>query len=147
MNPAVVDLLNAQLASAQMLLLNAKRYHWTVTGPHFRDYHLRFEELYQAVLPMVDELGERVRAIGGVPVTAPAQIVAASLVDASDPAKPMTAGQMVDEALVSLEAVIAAQALGIDASAAAGDPGTSDLLTGFIQVLQKEAWFLRSMRG
>ncbi|HLO67153.1 MAG TPA: DNA starvation/stationary phase protection protein [Holophaga sp.] len=147
MNAAVVDLLNAQLASAQILLLNAKRYHWTVAGPHFRDYHLRFEELYQAVLPMIDELGERVRAIGGVPVTSPAQIIAASLVDASDPAKPLSAGEMVDEALGALEAVIAAQAAGIDASAAAGDPGTSDLLTGFIQVLQKEAWFLRSMRG
>ncbi|BDU76037.1 Dps family protein [Mesoterricola sediminis] len=147
MNPAVIDLLNVQLASAQMLLLNAKRYHWTVSGPNFRDYHLRFEELYQAVLPMVDELGERVRALDGIPVTTPQQITAASVVPASDPSRPLKAQEMVAEALASVEAVVAAQASGIDVATAAGDAGTADLLTGFIQVFQKEAWFLRAMRG
>ena len=48
MNRSVIEHLNAELATAFVLALNAKRYHWTVTGPHFRDYHLRFEDLYTA---------------------------------------------------------------------------------------------------
>jgi len=41
----VIKHLNVELASAWVVALNAKRYHWTVTGPHFRDYHLRIDEL------------------------------------------------------------------------------------------------------
>lgn len=143
----VVDHLNRQLASAQVLLLNAKRYHWTVEGPHFRDYHLRFEELYQAVLPMVDELGERIRQLGGVPVTSPQQLVEHTVARISDPAKLLDAPAMVREALENEQRVIDLMHEGIDLSAREGDPGTSDLLTGFVQVHQKEAWFLRSMLG
>ena len=143
----VVDHLNRQLASAQVLLLNAKRYHWQVEGPHFRDYHLRSEELYQAVLPMVDELGERIRQLGGVPVTSPQQLIEHTVVRISDPAKPLDAPAMVREALENEQRVIDLMHEGIDLSAREGDPGTSDLLTGFVQVHQKEAWFLRSMLG
>ena len=64
----LVQHLNQQLASAIVVALNAKRYHWTVGGPHFRDYHLRFEELYAAADGTVDELAERIRMIGGVPI-------------------------------------------------------------------------------
>lgn len=142
----VVNHLNQQLATVQVQMLNAKRYHWTVTGPHFRDYHLRFDELHAALLPMVDELAERIRQLQGVPIHAPAQIEALSVVPVSDPDTLLDASGMVDEALAGTERAIALLHEGIDLTAAAGDPGTSDLLTGFVQVQQKEAWFLRSMR-
>ncbi len=64
MNRSVIDHLNGELATAFVLALNAKRYHWTVLGPHFRDYHLRFEELYTAADGTVDELAERIRIMG-----------------------------------------------------------------------------------
>jgi starvation-inducible DNA-binding protein len=147
MNQAVIDHLNQELATAQILLLNAKRYHWTVTGPHFRDYHLRFEELYQAVLPMIDDLGERVRMLGGTPVHSPAQITTATAVPASDPDQRLDADGMVREALAAEEETVALMHRGIDLATRADDYGTADLLTGFVQVHQKEAWFLRSMLG
>ena len=85
MNRSVVDHLNAELATAFVLALNTKRYHWTVTGPHFRDYHLRFEDLYTAADGTVDELAERIRMLGGVPLHAPAQIEAQTKADISSP--------------------------------------------------------------
>lgn len=145
MSTPVLAHLNRELATAQMLLLNAKRYHWMVSGPHFRDYHLRFDELYQAVLPMVDELGERIRMLGGTPLHAPQQIVDASAVPASDPAVKLDASAMLVEALEGERKVIELMHEGIDLSARENDPGTSDLLTGFVQIHQKEAWFLRAM--
>ena len=147
MNRPVIDHLNAELASAFVLALNAKRYHWTVTGPHFRDYHLRFENLYAAADGTVDELAERIRMIGGVPLHAPAQIEAQSKAAISNPASRLDAKAMLSEALANEEAVITLMHEGIDLAGGAGDPGTADLLTLFVQVHQKEAWFLREMLG
>ena len=86
MSRSVIDHLNTELATALVLALNAKRYHWTVSGPHFRDYHLRFEDLYTAADDTVDELAERIRMIGGVPLHAPAQIEAQTKAAISNPA-------------------------------------------------------------
>ena len=141
----LVQHLNQQLASALVIALNAKRYHWTVGGPHFRDYHLRFEDLYLAADGTVDELAERIRMIGGVPIHAPAQIDAMSAAKVSDPAAILDPKGMLAEALANEETVIGLMHQGIDLANQAGDPGTADLLTRFVQVHQKEAWFLREM--
>lgn len=147
MNRTVIDHLNAELATAFVLALNAKRYHWTVTGPHFRDYHLRFEDLYTAADGTVDELAERIRMMGGVPLHAPAQIEAQTKAAISNPSTRLDPEAMLKEALANEEAVIALMHEGIELANDAGDPGTADLLTRFVQVHQKEAWFLREMLG
>ena len=143
----LVQHLNQQLASAIVVALNAKRYHWTVGGPHFRDYHLRFEELYAAADGTVDELAERIRMIGGVPIHAPAQIDALSAAKVSDPAAQLDAKGMLAEALANQDRVIDLMHQGIELASQGGDPGTADLLTRFVQLHQKEAWFLREMLG
>jgi starvation-inducible DNA-binding protein len=143
----LIQHLNQELASAQVVALNAKRYHWTVGGPHFRDYHLRFEELYLAADSTVDELAERIRMLGGVPIHAPAQIDAQAVARVSDPAARLDPQAMLAEALANEERVITLMHQGIELANGAGDPGTADLLTRFVQVHQKEAWFLREMLG
>lgn len=147
MNPSVINHLNAELATAFALALNAKRYHWTVSGPHFRDYHLRFEDLYAAADGTVDELAERVRMLGGIPIHAPAQIEAQTKAAISNPGTKLEPKAMLKEALANEEATIAHMHEGIELANGAGDPGTADLLTRFVQVHQKEAWFLREMLG
>jgi starvation-inducible DNA-binding protein len=143
----LVQHLNQQLASAIVLALNAKRYHWTVGGPHFRDYHLRFEDLYTAADGTVDELAERIRMIGGVPLHAPAQVDAQTVAKVSDPATKLDPKGMLTEALANEERVVSLMHQGIELANQAGDPGTADLLTRFVQVHQKEAWFLKEMLG
>ena len=147
MNRTVIDHLNAELATAFVLALNAKRYHWTVTGPHFRDYHLRFEDLYTAADGTMDELAERIRMIGGVPLHAPAQIEAQTKAAISNPTTRLDPETMLKEALSNEDAVISLMHEGIELANGAGDPGTADLLTRFVQIHQKEAWFLREMLG
>lgn len=145
MNRTVVDHLNTELATAFVLSFNAKRYHWTVTGPHFRDYHLRFEDLYNAADGTVDELAERIRMLGGVPIHAPAQMGSLSKAVVSDPAARLDPEGMLKEALDNEERTISLMHEGIELANGAEDPGTADLLTRFVQVHQKEAWFLREM--
>jgi starvation-inducible DNA-binding protein len=105
-NRSVIDHLNAELATAFVLALNAKRYHWTVTGPHFRDYHLRFEDLYTAAEGTVDELAERIRMMGGVPIHAPAQIEAQTKAAITTPSARLDPEAMLKEALANEEATV-----------------------------------------
>ncbi len=145
MSSLLIDHLNAQLATAWVISFNAKRYHWTVAGPHFRDYHLRFDELHGVVEAMVDELAERVRMLGGIPIHTPAQMAQLSQVAPSDPGRILDALAMAKEALASEDLAIAFMHKGIALAEEAEDPGTADLLTRFVQDHQKKAWFLRAM--
>src|SRR5205823_8991149 len=57
--------MNAILADAFALYLKTKNFHWHVSGPHFRDYHLLLDEQGDQIFAMTDEIAERVRKIGG----------------------------------------------------------------------------------
>ena len=145
MSKVVIEHLNLEIATAFVQSFNARRYHWMVSGPHFRDYHLRFSDLYEAVDATIDELAERARMLDGTPITTPSQMESLSVVKASDTHKRMDAPSMVKEALAAEDKIIALMHKGIDIANQANDPGTADLLTRFVQVHQKEAWFLREM--
>ena len=57
--------LNALLADVFALYLKTKNFHWHVSGPHFRDYHLMFDEQADQIFAITDDIAERVRKIGG----------------------------------------------------------------------------------
>jgi starvation-inducible DNA-binding protein len=64
----IAGALNALLADVFAVYLKTKNFHWHVSGPHFRDYHLLLDEQAAQILAMTDELAERVRKIGGTTV-------------------------------------------------------------------------------
>jgi hypothetical protein len=57
--------LNAVLADAFALYLKTKNFHWHMSGPHFRDYHLMLDEQAGQILALTDPLAERIRKVGG----------------------------------------------------------------------------------
>src|SRR4028119_1804561 len=61
----VSQALNAALADAFTLYLKTKNYHWHVSGPHFRDYHLLLDEQASEIITVTDDIAERVRKVGG----------------------------------------------------------------------------------
>src|SRR3954466_1415843 len=61
----VTGAMNALLADVFALYLKTKNFHWHVSGPHFRDYHLMFDEQGDQIFAMTDPIAERVRKIGG----------------------------------------------------------------------------------
>ncbi len=61
--------LNAILADVFALYLKTKNFHWHLSGPHFRDYHLMFDEQGDQIFAMTDPIAERVRKIGGSTIT------------------------------------------------------------------------------
>ncbi|MDE1156557.1 MAG: DNA starvation/stationary phase protection protein, partial [Acidobacteriaceae bacterium] len=60
--------LNALLADTFTLYLKTKNFHWHMSGPHFRDYHLLLDEHGDQLFGMTDDIAERVRKIGGVTI-------------------------------------------------------------------------------
>jgi starvation-inducible DNA-binding protein len=58
--------LNILLADVFALYLKTKNFHWHVSGPHFRDYHLLLDEQADQIFATTDAIAERVRKIGGV---------------------------------------------------------------------------------
>src|SRR5215470_13605975 len=60
--------LNALLADVFCLYLKTKNFHWHVSGPHFRDYHLLFDEQAAQIYAISDAIAERVRKIGGTTI-------------------------------------------------------------------------------
>jgi starvation-inducible DNA-binding protein len=66
--------LNALLADAFAVYLKTKNFHWHVSGPHFRDYHLLLDEQAAQIYDSTDELAERVRKIGGTTIRSIGQI-------------------------------------------------------------------------
>src|ERR1700688_251825 len=65
----ITGALNAILADAFALYLKTKNFHWHLSGPHFRDYHLMFDEQADQVFAMTDPIAERVRKVGGTTLT------------------------------------------------------------------------------
>src|SRR5689334_8270894 len=61
---AIADSVNKALADTFAVYLKTKNFHWHVSGPHFRDYHILFDEQASQLLASTDELAERVRKIG-----------------------------------------------------------------------------------
>jgi len=66
--------LRALLADAFALYLKTKNFHWHLSGPHFRDYHLLLDEQGEQIFAMTDDLAERARKIGGTTLRSIGQI-------------------------------------------------------------------------
>src|SRR3954468_14354732 len=66
--------LNALLADSFALYLKTKNFHWHVSGPHFRDYHLLLDEQAEQIFATTDDLAERVRKLGGTTLRSIGQI-------------------------------------------------------------------------
>src|SRR6201996_297154 len=62
------SVLNALLADVFALYLKTKNFHWHMSGPHFRDYHLLLDEHADQIFAITDDIAERVRKIGGTTI-------------------------------------------------------------------------------
>ena len=133
--------LNALLADVFALYLKTKNFHWHMSGPHFRDYHLLLDEHADQIFAMTDEIAERVRKIGGVTIRsighiARLQRIADNDADYVEPAD-MLSELKEDEKALDLR-MRAVHSLCDDA----GDVATASLLENWIDQTQRRVWFL-----
>jgi starvation-inducible DNA-binding protein len=141
-NQAVVDGLARVLADSYTLYVKTHGHHWNVTGPHFPALHAMFEEQYTELAGAVDQIAERIRAIGA---PAPAGYKAfGRLTSIEEKDGALSAQEMVADLLDGHETVAGTASETMDAAEQAGDQVTVDLMIQRIAVHDKAAWMLRS---
>ncbi|WP_019913286.1 Dps family protein [Paenibacillus sp. HW567] len=134
--------LNRQTADWTLLGVKLHHYHWYVSGPQFFTLHAKFEELYNEAATYVDDLAERLLAIGGQPASTMKQYL--TLSGLQEAAGGETALEMVAE-LVKDFAVIAEELKAtITAAEELSDQPTADLLIGIRTSVEKHAWMLNA---
>lgn len=138
----VVDALNALLADVFALYVKTKNFHWHVSGPHFRDYHLLFDEQAVQILQTVDVIAERVRKCGGATLRSIGDIGRRQRISDNDAARVSAAAM-----LAELEADNRAMAEVLrdlkQIADGARDYATSALVDGWIDDAEQRAWFLQ----
>ena len=130
------------LAESYVLYLKTHNFHWNVTGAQFHALHLAFEQQYTELALAVDEIAERIRALG---FPAPGTFGEfARLSSIEEPAGVPPAEEMVRVLLADQAAVSRRARMLVPLAERAGDVATGDLLARRIQVHEKTAWMLRS---
>jgi starvation-inducible DNA-binding protein len=133
--------LNGLLADAFALYLKTKNFHWHVSGPHFRDYHLLHDEQAEQIFATTDELAERVRKIGGVTLRSIGDISKhQSIKDNDEDFVPPR--EMLRELLADNKAVAQAMREAHDLCDKHEDVATASLLEVWIDQTERRTWFL-----
>ena len=138
----VIEQLEALLASSYTMYLKTHNYHWNVTGPMFTTLHNLFEEQYTELALAVDEIAERIRALGARAPGSYSEFTRLRGVAEdtnSPPAREMIANLVDDQQIV----VDIARSL-VEAAEGIPDQATADLATRRLDVHEKNAWMLRS---
>lgn len=138
----VVEALGRLLADSYTLYLKTHNYHWNVTGPMFNTLHTLFETQYTELALAVDEIAERIRALGA---PAPGSYTAFSTLTRIEEEQGSPAAMEMIEALAADQLAVAATAEQVRKAAdEAGDEASIDLAVGRVTVHEKNAWMLRS---
>lgn len=142
---AIADGLAHLLADTYTLYLKTHNFHWNVTGPMFNSLHAMFELQYTELAIAVDDIAERIRALG---VTAPGSYKQFSaLTKIIEETTTPTAEAMLAQLMKDHETVAKTARSIFPAADAANDEPTADILTQRMQVHEKTAWMLRSTIG
>ena len=139
----IADGLSRFLADSYTLYLKTHNFHWNVTGPMFNSLHVMFETQYTEQWGALDEIAERIRALG---FPAPGTYKEfQKLTSMTEPEGVPSAQEMIRLLVQGQEAVIkTARSIAPIADKASDEP-TLDLLTQRMQVHEKTAWMLRSL--
>ncbi len=139
----LVEKLKVVLADSYLLYLKTHNYHWNVTGANFQSLHLLFETQYTDLATAVDDIAERIRALGSVAPGSFRQFLElASLAEAGDGSP--AAGDMVKELACDQDAIVKTLTTALKDAQTLEDEATIGLLVDRITVHEKNAWMLRS---
>jgi starvation-inducible DNA-binding protein len=141
---AVIERLNTLLADEHLLYTKTRNFHWNITGIHFQPLHGFFEEQYNTLQTIADEVAERTRKLGGHPVGTLREFL--DLTRIAEPKELVTdAETMIDALLADHEQIVRAVRTDIaDVTEKYNDEGTADLLIGILRSHESMAWMLRS---
>ncbi len=135
--------LSRLLADSYTLYLKTHNFHWNVEGPMFNTLHLMFEGQYTELATAVDEIAERIRALGERAPGSYSRYGALTSIEEGNGDE--AAEEMIRQLVLGHEAVARTARSVFPVADEASDEPTADLLTQRMQIHEKTAWMLRSM--
>ncbi len=137
----VADALNALLADSYALYLKTKNFHWHVSGPHFRDYHLLFDDQATQILASTDLIAERIRKTGNTALRSIGDIARRQSIRDNDMEEVSPAAMLAELRDDNLKIVELTRKVK-DLAEAAGDNATSGIVDDWTDEAEQRAWFL-----
>lgn len=131
------------LADSYTLYLKTHNYHWNVTGPMFQSLHTLFEEQYKELAVAVDDIAERIRALGEFAPGSYKEFAKITTIHEAEGTP--TAEEMIKDLVKSHEAIAKTSRNIVPIAGNASDEVTLDILTQRMTVHEKTAWMLRSI--
>jgi starvation-inducible DNA-binding protein len=140
----VTETVNPLIADAFALFVRVKNFHWHLAGPHFRNYHLLFDEQADAILASIDKLAERVRKIGGTTIRSITHLNQLKTIqDDNDDFVPQE--QMIQRLLHDNRQMAQMQRAAIEVCDKNRDTSTGNLLQDILDQTEKRIWFLHEV--
>jgi starvation-inducible DNA-binding protein len=137
----IAGALNACLADTFALYLKTKNFHWHMSGPHFRDYHLLCDEQAAQLLAATDDMAERVRKIGGTTIRSIGHIARLQRVLDND-ADFVTPEDMLAELRDDNKAMVERLREAHGLCDEANDVATAGMIENWVDEAERRAWFL-----
>jgi len=137
----VVSGLNTLLADSFALYLKTKNFHWHLSGPHFRDYHLMFDEQATQIFATTDVIAERVRKLGAQTLKSIGQVARLQRI-ADNEAEGVAARDVLAELLRDNRSLGEEMKALHELCDETGDVATASLLENWIDEADGRAWFL-----
>jgi len=139
--PEIAEALNGLVADSYALYTKTKNFHWHVSGPHFRDYHLLFDDQATEIFATVDDLAERVRKLGARTIHSIGEIARLSTIKDNDK-NYVSPQDMLTELMNDNKTVIKRMRAAHEIADKHDDVATASILENFIDAAEKRNWFL-----
>ena len=138
----VVRKLNAYLSTLQISYMNVRGYHWNIEGKQFFMLHSKFEEVYNTLNEMADEVAERILILGGKPLHSFSEYLKISEINeqtnVNSPEESITNLLKETQKLIAIEREI------LSFASENGDEGTVGMLSDYISEQEKMTWMLNA---
>src|ERR1700742_2231896 len=138
--PEIAQALNGLVADAYALYSKTKNFHWHVSGPHFRDYHLLFDDQATEIFATIDDLAERVRKLGARTIHSIGEIARLSTIKDNDKDY-VSPEAMLAELMNDNKQVIKRMRAVHEIADKHEDVATASILENFIDAAEKRNWF------
>jgi len=138
---AVTEAVNPLIADAFALYVKTKNFHWHLSGSHFRDYHLLFDEQADAIFESIDIMAERVRRVGGTTIRSISHIGQLQTID-DDNDDFVPAGQMIKRLMDDNAHIAQMIRAAIEVCDKQRDSASSNALQEILDETERRKWFL-----
>lgn len=145
MSEQMLQLLNKQVANWTVLYMKFHHYHWFIKGHHFFTLHKKFEELYEEANEHIDDIAERILAIGGSPISKLSDCLKVATISEANGYESEQA--IVQGVIDDFQKILEECEQVIEMAQSENDEGTADMFIGMMKSLNKHLWMLKSFLG